>query len=158
MWKKKYFPSRLTKKWASLQLWDKLPNFRNLSKWSKEVPSKCILCQQAVESQSHLALRCPHPAMALLREVCHRELVNSIQVATSPLVISHMRSWISLVFRTDSEAQAQLMLGLLVARPLKSSLNLIPASGRLTSGQQQQYHAALRALCPASLRFLDLMW
>ena len=159
IWKKKaIFPSRLTKKWATLQMWDKLPNFRNVSKWSKEVPRTCLLCKAAIESQSHLALRCTHPAMVLLREVCHRQLLASIQVATLPLVTSHIRTWISLVLRPETEDQAQLMLGLLIARPFKASLERLPASGPLTAGQQHQYLAALRALCPASLRFLDLIW
>ena len=159
IWKKKaIFPNRLTKKWAALQMWDKLPNFRNLSKWSREVPSMCQLCKQAIESQSHLALRCNHPAMSLLREVCRRQLLSSIQVASHPLVSSHIKSWISIVFRPESESQAQLMLGLLIARPFKDSLALLPASGTLTPGHQHQYLAALRALCPASLRFLDLIW
>ena len=159
IWKKKtIFPTRLTKKWASLQLWDKLPNFRNLSKWSREVPTICQLCKQAIESQSHLALRCHHPTMVLLREVCRRQLVSSIQIATHPLVSSHLKSWISTVFQPESESQAQLLLGLLIARPFKDSLAFLPASGSLTSGQQQQYLAALRSLCPASLRFLDLIW
>ena len=63
-----------------------------------------------------------------------------------------------MVIRSETEETAQLLLGLLIARPFKASLTMLPASGRLSPGQQHQYLAALRALCPASLRFLDLMW
>ena len=96
--------------------------------------------------------------MALLREVCHRQLLISIQVATHPLVSSHIKSWISVVMRPDTEEAAHLMLGMLIARPFQASLDRIPASGKLSAGQQHQYWAALRALFPASLRFLDLIW
>ena len=159
IWKKKsIFPSRLIKKWAAIHTWDKLPNFRNMSKWSVEVPPTCLLCSGAVESQSHIALCCPHPAMVLLREVCYRNLLKALKMAHNPVVTSHIRTWLSIVMRPTSEAQAQLMLGLLIARPFTESLEQLPASGHLTPGQQQQYLAVLRELCPASLRFLDLMW
>ena len=158
LWKKSIIPNRKVKKWFTCHLWDKLPNFRNLAKWSPEVPLLCPLCQSAPESQSHLSLLCSHPAVTLLRLIYQREVKTIWQKIPNTLISSHLKTWLSHALHPSTESESQFAIGLLLCRPFKSSLEHIPASGVLSTACQQIYTNSLTQLWTSTMRYLELLW
>jgi hypothetical protein len=61
--KRKYIPC--SKKEATMQVFHKNANGRNMKKREKSFDSTFQLCNTGEESQAHLMLRCKHPVMKL---------------------------------------------------------------------------------------------
>jgi hypothetical protein len=59
--KRKYMPC--SKKDATMQVFDKKTNSRNIKKVGKSFESTCQLSNMGKESQAHLMLRCRHPVL-----------------------------------------------------------------------------------------------
>jgi hypothetical protein len=159
-WKKRrsLFPSLVWFMRVIKHLFDKLDHGRNLCKGDPLVSPVCPVCGLEQDSQGHLTLVCPHPLLVEIRKSFKLRIERCVSMSgVSPSSI-HIRALFLRAITPTCIDEEALGMSILLGIPTPRALALVPSSGPLSSGQQQQYQALLQTLWPLCLGFCERIW
>ena len=153
MWKKtRKFRSHAERKAQVHNIWDKRMHGRNQQKFLKlPNPPLCPLCETAIDSQAHYALRCSHPYFQRAREGMEQQIMQRIRQLPSGAGKAFIwKQWQWVLYPEDntySVKEEMARLGFMQGRPLKAYLEKDGADTRI--GKQER---------PELLECIQDMW
>ena len=144
-------------------IWDKHMHGRNKQKHLKlATPPACPLCEIAVDSQAHYALRCSHPYFSCAREGFERQILERIQqlpTGVGKTTIWNLWQWVFYPEANScSEKEEMARMGLIVGRPLKESLKRGEGDQRIGKKDRPALLECLMDLWITAETYLHQLW
>ena len=144
-------------------IWDKHMHGRNQQKHLKlDIPPTCPLCEIAVDSKAHYALRCTHPYFSCAREGFERQILERIwklPPGVGKTTIQALWQWVFYPEENScSEKEEMARMGLILGRPLKESLKIGDDTQRIGKKERPGLLECLMDLWLTTGTYLHQLW